>query len=147
MTRAPTFEEQCALTAGASMWASGAVPEAAIPAFTMADGPMGIASGRVDERDVSLLSPCPTALGASWDVETVRKVGRVVGSDAVARGIDAVLAPNLNLARSPLAGRAFEYLSECPLLTGVMGAAWIAGLQSSGTGAIAKHLVCNDSET
>ncbi len=145
--REPSFEEQCALTAGAAMWKSVAVPEAGIKSFTMADGPMGIASGNVDERDVSLLSPCPTAIGASWDVKTARKVGSVVGSDAAARGVDAVLAPNINLARSPLAGRAFEYFSEDPLLTGVMGAAWIAGLQSTGTGSIAKHLVCNDSET
>ena len=142
-----SFEQACALTAGAAMWKSVAVPEAGIPSFTMGDGPMGIASGNVDERDVSLLSPCATALGASWDVEVARKVGSVVGSDAVARGIDAVLAPNLNLARSPLAGRAFEYFSEDPLLAGVLGAAWIAGLQSTGTGAVPKHLVCNDSET
>ena len=129
------------------MWRSVEVPEAGVPGFTMSDGPMGIASGNVDERDISLLSPCPTALGASWDVEIVRKVGRVVGSDAVERGVDAVLAPNLNLARSPLAGRAFEYFSEDPLLTGVMGVAWIGGLQATGTGAVAKHLICNDSET
>ncbi|MFD1612319.1 glycoside hydrolase family 3 protein [Sphingomonas tabacisoli] len=145
--REPSFDECCTLTAGAAMWSSVAVPEAGIPSFTMADGPMGIASGNVDERDVSLLTPCPTALGASWDVETARRVGTVVGSDAVARGVDAVLAPNLNLARSPLAGRAFEYFSEDPLLAGVLGAAWIDGLQSTGTGAVAKHLVCNDSET
>ncbi len=147
MSRDLSFEDHCALTAGAAMWRSVAVPEAGIPSFTMADGPMGIASGNVDERDVSLLSPCPTAIGASWDPEIARKVGSVVGSDAVERGIDAVLAPNLNLARSPLAGRAFEYFSEDPLLTGVMGAAWISGVQSTGTGAVAKHLVCNDSET
>ncbi len=147
MNRCPSFEDQCALTAGAAMWSSHAVEQADIPAFTMADGPMGIASGNVDERDVSLLSPCPTAIGASWDPEIARKVGSVVGSEAVERGIDAVLAPNLNLARSPFAGRAFEYFSEDPLLTGVMGAAWIGGVQSTGTGAIAKHLVCNDSET
>lgn len=145
--REPTFDEACALTAGASMWASVAVPDAGIPTFTMADGPMGIASGKVDERDVSLLTPCPTALGASWDVDLVRRVGEVVGHEAVARGVDAVLAPNINLARSPLAGRAFEYFSEDPLLAGVLGAAWVRGLQGTGTGAIAKHLVCNDSET
>ncbi|MEO5598039.1 MAG: glycoside hydrolase family 3 C-terminal domain-containing protein [Novosphingobium sp.] len=147
MIREPSFDETCALTAGAAMWASVAVPDADIPAFTMSDGPMGIASGNVDERDISLLSPCATALGASWDVEIARKVGSVVGSDAVARGIDAVLAPNINLARSPLSGRAFEYFSEDPLLAGVMGAGWINGLQSTGTGSVAKHLVCNDSET
>lgn len=145
--REPSFDESCALTAGAAMWVSVAVPEAGIPAFTMADGPMGIASGNVDERDISLLTPCPTALGASWSRDTARQVGQVVGGDAVTRGVDAVLAPNLNLARSPLAGRAFEYFSEDPLLAGVLGAAWIQGLQATGTGAVAKHLVCNDSET
>ncbi len=141
------FEQACALTAGAAMWRSVDLPDAGIPAFTMADGPMGVTSGNIDEREVSLLTPCPTALGASWDAETVRKVGTVVGSDAIERGIDAVLAPNLNLARSPLSGRAFEYFSEDPLLAGVLGVAWIGGLQSTGTGAVAKHLVCNDSET
>ncbi|HZV10145.1 MAG TPA: glycoside hydrolase family 3 N-terminal domain-containing protein, partial [Novosphingobium sp.] len=145
--REPTIEETCALTAGAAMWASLAVPEAGIRAFTMSDGPMGIASGKVDERDVSLLTPCPAALGASWDVDLCARVGAVVGSDAAARGVDAVLAPNLNLARSPLAGRAFEYFSEDPVLAGLLGAGWIAGLQSTGTAAVAKHLVCNDSET
>jgi beta-glucosidase len=145
--REPTPEEQAALTAGAAMWRSVAVPDAGIPPCTMADGPMGVASGRVDERDVSLLTPCPTALGASWDAALVARVGALVGGDAVRRGIDLILAPNINLARSPLAGRAFEYFSEDPWLTGLLGAAWITGLQSTGTGAIAKHLVCNDSET
>jgi beta-glucosidase len=145
--REPTLDEQAALTAGAAMWATVAVPDAGIPTCTMADGPMGVASGRVDERDVSILTPCPTALGATWDEALVARVGALVGGDAVQRGIDLILAPNINLARSPLAGRAFEYFSEDPWLTGLLGAAWIRGLQSTGTGAIAKHLVCNDSET
>jgi beta-glucosidase len=145
--REPTPEEQASLTAGAAMWRSVAVPEAGIPACTMADGPMGVASGRVDERDVSILTPCPTALGASWDETLVARIGALVGGDAARRGIDLILAPNINLARSPLAGRAFEYFSEDPWLTGLLGAAWIRGLQSTGTGAVAKHLVCNDSET
>lgn len=143
----PTLDQAYPLTAGAAMWSSHAVPAAGIPAFTMSDGPMGIASGKVDERDIARLSPCATALGASWDVDLVGRIGTLVGQEAVARGIDAVLAPNVNLARSPLAGRAFEYFSEDPLLAGVLGAHWIAGLQSTGTGAVAKHLVCNDSET
>ncbi|MDE1917705.1 MAG: glycoside hydrolase family 3 protein [Sphingomonadales bacterium] len=145
MTMSPA--DQARLTAGASMWATAAVPDADIPAITLSDGPMGIASGRVDERDVALLSPCATALGASFDVDLARRVGALVGGEAVARGIDMVLAPNVNLARSPLAGRAFEYFSEDPLLAGALGAAWVTGLQSTGTGACPKHLVCNDSET
>lgn len=142
-----TLDQMASLTAGGAMWSSVAIPEAGVPAFTMSDGPMGIASGKVDERDIARLSPCATALGASWNVDLARRIGTLVGDEAAARGVDAVLAPNINLARSPLAGRAFEYFSEDPLLTGVLGAAWIDGLQSTGTGSVAKHLVCNDSET
>ena len=141
------FAQACSLTAGGSMWSSVAIPGAGIPAFTMSDGPLGIASGRVDERDIALLCPCTTLLGATWDRDLCRAVGALVGSEASSRRIDAVLAPNLNLARSPLAGRAFEYFSEDPVLTGVLGGQWITGLQSTGTGSVAKHLVCNDSET
>lgn len=142
-----TLDEMASLTAGASMWSTAAIPHADIPSLAMADGPMGVAGPRVDERDVSLLTPAPVALGASWDRELVQRVGRLVGGEAVRRQVDLMLAPNLNLARSPLAGRAFEYFSEDPLLCGRLGAAWIQGCQSVGTGAVAKHLVCNDSET
>lgn len=142
-----TLDEMASLTAGASMWSTAAIPRAGIPSLAMADGPMGVAGPRVDERDVSLLTPAPVALGASWDRELVQRVGRLVGGEAIRRKVDLMLAPNLNLARSPLAGRAFEYFSEDPLLCGRLGAAWIQGCQSVGTGAVAKHLVCNDSET
>lgn len=142
-----TLDEMAALTAGASMWSTAAIPRAGIPALAMADGPMGVAGPRVDERDVSLLTPAPVALGASWDRDLVQRVGRLVGGEAIRRKVDLMLAPNLNLARSPLAGRAFEYFSEDPLLCGRLGAAWVQGCQSVGTGAVAKHLVCNDSET
>ncbi|SFU54451.1 glycoside hydrolase family 3 protein [Pseudoduganella namucuonensis] len=147
MTRELTLDEMAMLTAGASMWATAAVPEAGIPPLHMADGPMGVAGARIDERDVSLLTPSPVALGASWDTALAQRVGRLVGGEAIRHGVDLMLAPNLNLARSPLAGRAFEYYSEDPLLCGALGASWIRGCQSVGTGAIAKHLVCNDSET
>jgi beta-glucosidase len=142
-----TLDQAASLTAGGAMWSSVAIAEADIPAFTMSDGPMGIASGKVDERDIARLSPCATALGASWDADLARRIGTLVGQEAVGRGVDAVLAPNVNLARSPLAGRAFEYFSEDPLLAGLLGAAWIEGLQSTGTMSVVKHLVCNDSET
>jgi beta-glucosidase len=147
MTRELSMAEMAALTAGATMWTTPAIPEAGIPSLSMADGPMGVAGARVDERDISLLTPSPLALGASWDPALVQRVGRMVGGEAIRRGVDLMLAPNLNLARSPLSGRAFEYFSEDPLLCGTLGAAWIQGCQSVGTGSIAKHLVCNDSET
>jgi beta-glucosidase len=147
MTKELSRAEMAMLTAGATMWTTPAVPEAGIPSLTMADGPMGVAGPRVDERDISLLTPSPLALGASWDAALIEKVGRLVGGEAIRREVDLMLAPNLNLARSPLSGRAFEYFSEDPLLCGALGAAWIHGCQSVGTGAVAKHLVCNDSET
>lgn len=147
MTYQLTLAEMATLTAGATMWTTAALPAAGIPSLSMADGPMGVAGPRVDERDISLLTPAPLALGASWDVALLKKVGRLVGGEAIRRKVDLMLAPNLNLARSPLAGRAFEYYSEDPLLCGALGVAWIEGCQSVGTGAVAKHLVCNDSET
>ena len=145
-TTLPDRATQARLTAGASMWATHAV-DGRTRSLVMADGPMGVASGRIDERDVAVLTPAPVCLGASWDLDLIRRVGAIVGGEAVRSGVDLLLAPNVNLARSPLAGRAFEYFSEDPLLTGLAGAAWIEGLQSTGTGAVPKHLVCNDSET
>ena len=142
-----SLEQRVAMSAGATMWSTVGYADAGIPSLAMADGPMGIASGRVDERDVALLSPCPTALGASWDVELCERVGMLVGGEAIRMGVDMVLAPNVNLARSPLSGRAFEYYSEEPVLAGIIGAAWVTGLQATGTAAVVKHLVCNDSET
>lgn len=147
MTDSLTLNQRLAMSAGATMWTTVGHEAANIPSLAMADGPMGIASGRVDERDIALLTPCPTALGASWDVELNQRVGALVGGEAIRMGVDMVLAPNVNLARSPLAGRAFEYYSEEPLLAGILGAAWATGLQSTGTASVAKHLVCNDSET
>ncbi|MTH79986.1 beta-glucosidase [Paracoccus aestuariivivens] len=138
-------QDKALLTAGGAMWSTATV--AGLPPLNMADGPMGVASGRVDERDIAVLTPAPVALGASWDDDLVRRVGRVVGAEAARSGVDALLAPNLNLPRSPLAGRAFEYFSEDPFLTGALGRAWAEGLQSQGVGAIPKHLTCNDSET
>lgn len=147
MTKELSVDQMASLTAGASMWTTAAIPEAGIASLSMADGPMGVAGARVDERDISLLTPSPLALGASWDPALVQRVGRLVGGEAIRRGVDLMLAPNLNMARSPLSGRAFEYFSEDPLLCGTLGVAWIQGCQSVGTGSIAKHLVCNDSET
>lgn len=140
-----TRDEAIALTVGRDMWSTADLP--GIPSARMADGPMGIASGRVDERDVSVLTPCGMALGATFDRDLVRMVGAIVGGEAKRLGVDMVLAPNINLVRTPLAGRAFELFGEDPLLAGTLGATWIEGLQSRHVGAVAKHLVCNDSET
>ena len=139
--------QQATLTSGRDMWSTAEIPEHGIVSRKLADGPIGIASGRVDERDISLLSPCGICLAATWDRALLSRIGSLIGLEAAKRAISFVMAPNLNLLRSPLSGRAFEMYSEDPLLSGEMGAAWIEGLQSQGVGSVAKHLVCNDSET
>mgnify|MGYP006199614293 CR=1 FL=1 len=96
---------------------------------------------------VNLTTAQIVALTTAQAVALTTAVGALVGGEAIRMGVDMVLAPNVNLARSPLAGRAFEYYSEEPLLAGLLGAAWASGLQSTGTASVAKHLVCNDSET
>ncbi len=142
-----TLEEKANLTAGQAMWSSAEIPRIGLQSIYMSDGPMGIASGRVDERDVATLTPCGLCLGASFDRDLAARIGAIVGRDARARDVDMVLAPNLNLPRSPLAGRTFELFGEDPLLAGAIGAGWISGLQSQGVASVAKHLVANDSET
>ncbi|WP_455921209.1 glycoside hydrolase family 3 protein [Pseudomonas putida] len=139
--------DQVRLTAGQDMWSSVALPDQGLASIRMADGPMGLTGGRVDERDVALLTPCGTCLGASWDHDLVYRIGQLIGDEARRVGVQAVLGPNLNLPRSPLAGRAFELFSEDPQLTAELGSQWIAGVQQRGVAAVAKHVVCNDSET
>jgi len=142
-----TLLEKVRLTAGNDMWSTCALPQYGLPAVRMADGPMGITGGRVDERDVALLTPCGLSLAASWDRSLVRRVGEVIGDEALRMGVQAVLAPNLNLMRSPLAGRAFELFGEDPYLIAELGSAWAQGVQGRGVASVIKHVVCNDSET
>jgi beta-glucosidase len=142
-----SLERRALLTAGGETFATAALDELGVRSLRLADGPMAVTSGRVDERDVGLLTPCGTALAASWDLALVERVGRLLGAEARRTGVDVLLAPNLNLPRSPLAGRAFEQFSEDPFLTAELAAAWIAGVQSQGVGTAPKHLAGNDSET
>ncbi|GAA5063834.1 beta-glucosidase [Thermocatellispora tengchongensis] len=135
------------LTAGESGWSTLAAPEVGLSSMLMGDGPLGLVSPTFDERETALLLPCATALGATWDTGVVRSVGLALGSEAARRGYAAVYAPNLNLVRTGLSGRTFEMFSEDPLLTGRLGAAFVAGLQSQGVASCPKHLVCNDTET
>lgn len=137
--------DHLAFTAGRDMWSTHT--DGIVPSAKLADGPMGIASGRVDERDVSVLTPSGIALAATWNTALVSRVAALVGGEAKRLGVDLILAPNLNLARSPNAGRVFEMFGEDPWLAGTLGAAWVTGVQTRHVGAVAKHLVCNDSET
>jgi len=115
--------------------------------IVMSDGPIGVRGTRWIGDDPSIALPSPTALAATWDVELAREVGRLIGQEARRKGVHVVLAPTVNLHRSPLGGRHFEAYSEDPLLTGAIGAAYVRGVQEQGVAATVKHFVANDSET
>ena len=135
------------LTGGLNGWSTTAAPELGVEPVVMVDGPLGLVSRGLDERDTSSLLPSGTALAATWDLQVVTEVGLLMGAEAVEREVDVVLGPNVNIPRTPLSGRAFEMFSEDPWLSGVLATAWSAGLQQQGIGVCAKHLVGNDTET
>jgi beta-glucosidase len=142
-----TLEQKVQLLTGASFWTLHDEPAIGLKQIVLSDGPAGVRGQSWDERDSSLSLPSPTALAASWDVEKVRHLGALVGAEARRKGVQVVLGPNVNIQRSPRAGRHFEEFSEDPLLTGVVGAAYVQGVQSQGIAATPKHFVANDSET
>ncbi len=135
------------LTGGLNGWSTTGAPELGVEPVVMVDGPLGLVSRGLDERDRSSLLPSGTALAATWDLQVVTEVGLLMGAEAVERKVDVVLAPNVNIPRTPLSGRAFEMYSEDPWLSGLLATAWSAGLHQQGIGVCAKHLVGNDTET
>ncbi|MER7971699.1 glycoside hydrolase family 3 N-terminal domain-containing protein, partial [Streptomyces sp. NPDC096080] len=142
-----TPEARAALLTGASTWRTRAEPAIGLREVVMSDGPAGVRGESWDERDTSALLPSPSALAATWDEDLVAELGGLLAAEARRKGVDVLLAPALNLHRSPLGGRHFECFSEDPLLTGRIGAALIRGVQAHGIAATAKHYVANDSET
>src|SRR3954471_5736527 len=142
-----TLEQKVRLLTGADFWALHAEPAIGLRSVVTSDGPAGV-RGRVwDEREPSANVPSPTALAATWDVARVERLGRLLAFEARRKGVDVLLAPTVNLHRSPLGGRVFECFSEDPFLTGALGAAFVRGLQAEGVAATVKHFVANDSET
>ncbi|WP_329037676.1 glycoside hydrolase family 3 C-terminal domain-containing protein [Streptomyces sp. NBC_01725] len=135
------------LLTGASNWRTYAEPAVGLRPLTMSDGPAGVRGETWDERRTSLVLPSPTALAASWDEELVRDLGGLLATEARRKGVQVLLAPTLNLHRSPLGGRHFECFSEDPLLTARTGVAFVKGVQEGGVAATAKHFVANDAET
>ncbi|QKW23817.1 glycoside hydrolase family 3 C-terminal domain-containing protein [Kitasatospora sp. NA04385] len=141
------LEQKARLVSGGDTFRSSGEPAVGMHPIVCSDGPVGVRGERWDETDTALLLPCATALAASWDEESVARMGALLAGEARRKNVHVVLAPTLNLHRSPLGGRNFECFSEDPLLTARIGAAYIAGVQSRGVAATAKHYVANDSET
>ncbi|MFF2050983.1 glycoside hydrolase family 3 C-terminal domain-containing protein [Leifsonia sp. NPDC058194] len=149
-----TTEEKASITSGASFWETEAVQRVGIPSIYLTDGPHGVRKqsqggdhlGIGDSVPATCFPPA-VALGSSWDADLLERVGAALGEEAKAEGVGVLLGPGINIKRSPLCGRNFEYLSEDPIVSGRLGAALVRGLQSQGVGASLKHFAANNQET
>jgi len=136
-----------AILAGKDLWSLPALPQIGLASIVMSDGPVGVRGTTWSASDPSIALPSPTALAASWDPALARRAGQLLGQEARRKGVHVLLAPTVNLHRSPLGGRHFECYSEDPLLTGEIGAGYVAGVQDQGVATTVKHFVANDFET
>lgn len=148
-----TLQQKASMLSGRDFWNSQDIPELGIPAIVLTDGPHGIRrqAGDADHLGIndSLPSTCyppAVAVGSSWDATIAHEVGSAIGREARAFDVSVVLGPGVNIKRSPLCGRNFEYYSEDPLISGVLGAAHVNGLQKEGPGASVKHFAANNQE-
>jgi beta-glucosidase len=142
-----SLEQKVRLMTGADIWSLHPMPDIGLRRLVTSDGPAGVRGETWDERSPSANVPSPTALAASWDPARVERMGRLLASEARRKGVDVLLAPTVNLQRTPYGGRHFECFSEDPELTAMIGTAYVEGLQAEGVSATVKHFVANDSET
>jgi beta-glucosidase len=142
-----SLEQKVRLLTGADCWSLHAEPAAGLRRLVVSDGPAGVRGERRDERDTSANVPLPTSLAATWDEALVEDVRCLLAFEARRKGVDVLLAPTVNLHRTPYSGRHFECFSEDPLLTARIGVAFVRGVQGGGVGATVKDFVANDSET
>lgn len=146
-----TLEEKARMCVGDSTWTTLPVERLGIPHFVMADGPHGVR--RVEDVHAvvqkSLPATCfPTAscLASTWDRELIHELGEAIADECIALDVDVVLGPGVNMKRSPLCGRNFEYFSEDPFLAGEMAVSMIRGIQGKGVGTSLKHFTANNQE-
>jgi beta-glucosidase len=143
-----TLEERASLLSGHDDWYTETIDRLHVPAIEVGDGPHGLRK----ETGIDMVwvpatgFPTASAMGASWDRDLVRRVATAIGEEARAEGVQVVLGPGVNMKRSPLCGRNFEYFAEDPLLSGELGAAYVEGVQSVGVGASLKHFAANNQE-
>ncbi|MBO5931835.1 MAG: glycoside hydrolase family 3 C-terminal domain-containing protein, partial [Clostridia bacterium] len=148
-----TKEQKAALLQGKTVWTTYAFAHADIPEIFLSDGPHGLRkqAGAADHLGLNASVPAtcfPTAAGManSWNLELAEELGRALGEEAAANDVHVVLGPGLNIKRSPLCGRNFEYFSEDPYLAGKMAAAYVKGIQANGVAACPKHFAVNSQE-
>ena len=141
-----TIDEKISMLAGADLWHTVAVPRLGIPQFKVTDGPNGARGAWGDMGPESVATPVGIAMGATWNPELIEKVGGVLADEVKAKGAHILLAPTVNIHRTPIAGRNFECFAEDPFLSGMIASAYIKGIQDNGVGACIKHFVANDQE-
>ncbi|MEP7765398.1 glycoside hydrolase family 3 N-terminal domain-containing protein [Sanguibacter sp. 25GB23B1] len=142
-----TREEKIRLLTGSTAWRLHPLETIGLRSIAMSDGPVGVRGLGEVAGETSILFPAPSAISATWDRDVAFEAGRAFGREARDHGVDVVLAPQVNIQRTPVGGRHFECYSEDPLLTAEIGTSVIRGIQDQGVAACIKHYVANDSET
>lgn len=149
-----TLAEKASLTSGADFWTTKAIDRVGVPKVLMTDGPHGLRKQQGSFDHLGLADSVPATcfppavgLGATFDTELAERIGHALAVEAAIEGVAILLGPGINIKRSPLCGRNFEYLSEDPVVSGVLGAALVRGLQAKGVGASLKHFAANNQET
>lgn len=144
-------EQKAALTSGENFWETKAV--GSVPSIMLTDGPHGVRKQAGDSDHLGIADSVPAtcfppavALGSAFDPALLERVGVALGEEAQAENVGVLLGPGINIKRSPLCGRNFEYLSEDPFVSGELGSALVRGLQSQGVGASLKHFAANNQE-
>ncbi len=149
-----TLEEKAALCSGLTFWTTTPIARVGIPSVRMTDGPHGLRSEMEGTTGTNVMKqshpatcfPPAVTSGSSWDPDLLEKVGEAIATEAKALGVSTVLGPGVNIKRSPLCGRNFEYFSEDPYVAGIMGAALVHGIQKKGVGTSLKHFCANNQE-
>ena len=148
-----TLEEKASLCSGQDFWHTEEIPHLGIPQLMMSDGPHGLRKQEseadhlgLNESIAAVCFPAGCATGSSFDVELMEQLGDILGKECQAENIGMLLGPAVNIKRSPLCGRNFEYMSEDPYLTGKMAASYINGLQKNEVGASIKHFAANSQD-
>src|SRR3954471_6714872 len=142
-----SLDDKCALVAGATSWRTQAFAGSGLPTMKMSDGPNGVrGEGAGDWMTPSVVLPVGIAQGATWDPQLVERLGALLGREARRKRAHVVLAPAVNLHRTPVGGRTFEYFSEDPELTAALAVATVRGVQAHDVAVTVKHFVANDTE-
>lgn len=148
-----TLEEKASLCSGADFWHTKAIDRLNIPAAMVSDGPHGIRKQEsladhmgVAESIKAIGFPTASAMACSFDRDLLHKVGDTLGEECVAEDLAVLLGPGINMKRSPICGRNFEYYSEDPVVAGELGAAFVNGVQEHGVGTSLKHFAANNQE-